>query len=461
MVQNTGLYIDKPDRPSLWFQPRWVFGGLFLLSLLFFLALLRVPRVDGQLIGSDGVFYYVYARSLVIDHDLDFANEYAYFQIPAAKYGRTPIGKAANKYAIGPALLWMPFFLAAHGIALAGRALGFGIAADGYSYLYQAAISIGSIVYGTLGFWMAFLCGRRMFSQLATITAVGILWLASNFFYYLVFEPSMAHMVSVFSVALLLTIWFLRFRSKDVPRPIQAAWLGIAGGLVVLVRLQDAIFLLLPYVYLLVRCVQEWRAGRLQMAQRWFWSGVITALMTLIAFLPQIIVWQRLYGTWAVNPYLSEHTPAFYWLQPQLAGVLFSTFHGLFIWHPIYLFALGGLAIVAQRDRRLALALAGVLLLDLYLVAAWWAWWQGDSFGGRMFLSAMWIWVLGLAGCLEWLRARRLLYPALVIGVLLIAWNGLSLMQYRLGFVPMSAPLTWEQMTVERLRLPWLLLKRL
>jgi hypothetical protein len=460
MAEVTASFADKPDHQSQLFQPRWVFGGLFLLSLLFFLALLRVPRVDGQLVGSDGVFYYAYARSLVIDHDLDFANEYAHFQIPTSKYSLTPIGHVPNKYAIGPALLWMPFFLAAHVIALTGHALGIRIAADGYGYLYQAAISIGSIVYGALGFWLAFLCARRMFSQLATVAAVGILWLASNFFYYLVFEPSMAHMVSLFSVALLLTIWLLRFWNADTPALAQAAILGAAGGLVLLVRLQDAIFLLLPCGYLLVRCIQEWRAGKLHQAQRWFCCGLITAVMTLIAFLPQIIVWQQIYGTWAVSPYLSDHTPTFYWLQPQLGGVLFSTFHGLFTWHPIYLFALGGLAVVAQRDRRLALALVGLLLLDLYVVAAWWSWWQGDSFGGRMFLSAMWIWVLGLAGCFEWLRGRRLFYPALAVGLLLILWNGLSLMQYRLGFVPMSAPLTWEQMTIGRLKMPWLLLKR-
>jgi hypothetical protein len=105
--------------------------------------------------------------------------------------------------------------------------------------------------------------------------------------------------------------------------------------------------------------------------------------------------------------------------------------------------------------------LLGVLALNVYIVAAWWAWWQGDSFGGRMFLNATWIWVLGLAVLLDWLRVRKLFPVALAIGALLIGWNGLSLIQYRLGFVPMSQPLTWEQMTIERIKLPWLLWQRL
>jgi hypothetical protein len=442
-------------------QPRWVFSGLFLFSLLFFLLLLRAPRIDGQLIGSDGVAYYVYARSLVIDHDLDFTNEFTYFQLKPAAFTRTPAGHIGNKYAVGPALLWMPFFLAAHALALAARALGLGLAADGYSYLYQSAISIGSIVYGSLGFWMAYACTRRMFSQLAALAAVGLLWLGSNSFYYMTFEPSMSHMVSLFSVALLLSIWFVWFRNIEQPALRRAAALGAAGGLVLLVRLQDAPFLLLPYGYLLIRCIQTWRAGSIRAAQHWLVCGLIAMPCTLLVFAPQLAVWQHLYGTWAVSPYFEDHIPAFQWLHPQLGGVLVSTFHGLFTWHPIYLFALCGLAVVAQQDRRLAILLAALLLLEVYIVSAWWAWWQGDSFGGRMFLSAIWIWVLGLAGSLEWARTRRLFSPMLAVGLLLIVWNGLSLIQYRLGFVPMSAPLTWQQMTIDRLRIPWLLLRKL
>src|SRR5215207_4519089 len=208
---------DTSSQRSAWLQPRWVFGGLLLFSLLFFLALLSAPRIDGQLIGSDGVAYYVYARSLVIDHDLDFTNEFTYFQLKPAAFVRTATGYIGNKYAIGPALLWMPFFLVAHAIALAARVFGWNVAADGYSYLYQSAISIGSIVYGALGFWLAYVCTRRMFSQIAALMAVGLLWLASNSFYYMAFEPSMSHMVSLFSVALLLTIWFVWFRNIERP----------------------------------------------------------------------------------------------------------------------------------------------------------------------------------------------------------------------------------------------------
>jgi hypothetical protein len=453
-----------PARPP-WRRIGWpglVIGGLGVVSALIFLALLAAPRVDGQLIGSDGIGYYVYVRSLVLDGDLDFANEYRHYGVSGPLAGPTVTGHMANKYAIGPSMLWLPFFLAAHLMALLAGALGLGGAADGYGYLYQAAISLGSIMYGTLGFWLAWRSARRFCSQAASLWAVALLWLGSNAFYYMVFEPSMSHMASLFSVALLLWTWLAYFYRADRPRLSQAALLGVAGGLVILVRLQDAPFLAIPYGYGGLRLLGALRRGERAEARRWLGLGLMAGALTLLVFSPQLLAWRSIYGAWVANPYLADHDPAFSWTSPQIGAVLFSTFHGLFSWHPIYLIALAGLLRLRRGDGGLLAGLLAVLACELYIVAAWWAWWQGDAFGGRMFLNGMWIWVLGLAGALEWARARpRGWRLGLGLGMLLVAWNALALIQYRLGFVPMGRPLTWEQMTVERLRLPWTMLQKL
>jgi hypothetical protein len=450
------------------FQPRRIFGALFVVSLLVYLALIPIPRVDGQLIGSDGVGYYVYVRSLIIDHDLDFTNEYAYFDQAMKHPGMTPLGMPANKYAIGPSLLWLPFFLVAHMLALVGNALGMPVQPDGYGFLYQAAISIGSIIYGMLGIILAYRCARTWFARVPTLLAVGLFWLASNSIYYMVFEPSMSHMVSLFSVSLVLSLWLWWFRGDTAPSLTHSLLLGISGGIVMLVRTQDSIFLLVPYLTILLRFLQTWRtdqqhahADNRQQRWRWFTSGLVVGGSTLAMFSLQVFVWHHLYGTFT-NPYLSDHDPAFTWLQPKVFNVLFSSFHGLFSWHPVLLLATLGLVVVARYDRRLVFGVAGVLVLNLYIISAWWAWWQGDSFGGRMFLNAGWVWIVGLAGLLHvvWQRPQ---WQPIVLGVssLLIVWNGLSLVQYRLGFVPMSEPLTWQQMTLERLVLPWTLIQKL
>ena len=66
---------------------------------------------------------------------------------------------------------------------------------------------------------------------------------ATNAIYYLIAEPSMSHNSSLFAVSLLIFLW-LQFRSTMTPR--RWVLLGLAGGLVALVRLPDTTFLLLP-----------------------------------------------------------------------------------------------------------------------------------------------------------------------------------------------------------------------
>lgn len=442
-------------RQVRWLEPRWIIGSLVLGSVLLFVAMIPVPRIDGNLVGSDGTYYYVQLRSLMIDRDLDFANEYAHFDLPIPPPEQRPTGRVPNKYALGPALLWAPFFLVAHGIALIGQQIGFTIRADGYSYLYQVAVALGSITYGALGLVLAYRCARPLFGQTAALWALGLIWLASNAFYYMVFEPSMAHMVSLFSVAVLLSLWFRYMRQAEPPSWGMTILLGMSAGLVVLVRSQDAIFLALPAAWFGAHLLRSMLARNWRTSWAWMLRSGVAGLCAVLVFSPQLLVWQYLYGTWRTSPYMADHDPAFNWLAPQIGPVLFSSFHGLFSWHPVYLIALLGLLALRRHDRWAALALALISLLNIYVVAAWWAWWQGDSFGGRMFLNASWIWLIGLAGAIHWLWTPQRYRLVLVAAGLLIIWNGLALVQYRLGLVPMNAPLTWQQMTIERLTLPW------
>lgn len=174
------------------------FVGLFVLSVLVFAVLLPLPRADGELIGSDGVAYYVFVRSLVIDHDLRLADEFDRFRraFPATPEV-TATGLIGNKFAVGPAVLWLPFFIVAHAVAVAAAALGLGTRADGYGYLYQGAVCVGSIAYGVAGLWFAYRCGRRVLPGTAVLLAAMVFWATSNAIYYSLLEPTMAHMVAL------------------------------------------------------------------------------------------------------------------------------------------------------------------------------------------------------------------------------------------------------------------------
>ena len=96
---------------------------MFWLTALFLLSL---PFVNPWVRG-DGVGYYAYARALLIDHDLNFEQDWlhgnasfvegrvdARGQILPSQY--TSTGHLDNHFSAGPALLWSPFLTLTHGI---------------------------------------------------------------------------------------------------------------------------------------------------------------------------------------------------------------------------------------------------------------------------------------------------------------------------------------------------------
>ena len=420
-------------------HPYRTLGLLFGLSVALYLAAIPLPRLDGMLIGSDGVGYYVYVRSLIMDGDLDFSDEYSAL-IPGSDLAnrRTPTGRVANQYAVGPALLWSPFFAAGHLVALAACAAGLPVQADGYNSVYQAAVCLGSMVYGFLGMLLVFRIARQLRPRTA-LAACLLTWLATSFIYYHLAEPSMSHMCSFFSVALLLYLWF---RARPIAHWRPCLLIGLAGGLAGAVRQPDATFLLLPAVDLLLS------SGRL--LRKTALLAVLGAGFILV-FGIQMAVWFKLNGSPFLSGYFTDGTQCFSWLSPHLYGVLFSTNHGLFFWHPVLIFAALGSVWLWRTDRRLTTLLVIGLLIQVYLIACWTYWHQSDAFGGRMLIGSLPALALGLAAFLHWASEKRASPACWIGGVCLIAWNALFFLQYRLFFISMHGPYTLRELTIGKL----------
>src|SRR5579863_5296472 len=109
--------------PQLLGSLGWFDRNTKILLLLFFLTL---PLVNPWVRG-DGVGYYAYLRSLLIEHRLDFANDWRAANesftlgrvepdgsINPLQYTRT--GHLDNHFTVGPSLLWAPFIVPVHGV---------------------------------------------------------------------------------------------------------------------------------------------------------------------------------------------------------------------------------------------------------------------------------------------------------------------------------------------------------
>ncbi len=111
------------------------------------------------------------------------------------------------------------------------------------------------------------------------------------------------------------------------------------------------------------------------------------------------------------------------------------------------MFGVIGLLPLAARNRRVALALGVVFVIQVAVIGSYDTWWGGASFGARRFVNCAPIFAIGLAAFLAGLRP--LAHRVAVVGIaLLIVWNLGLAMQYGTGMIPRDEPV--EMATIAR-----------
>ena len=385
--------------------------------------------VTGHIAGGDAVYYYINLRSLVMDQDFSFANEYQHFyqQISPFTGNRkvasipepNPItGRLPNKYPLGSAILLIPFFVVGHILTFMLNGLGASLALDGYSTIYQLSAALGNLFYGLLGLIIIYRLGRKIYAENLALAGVVTICGATPLIYYLTMEPMMSHGMSAFAVAAFISYWH-----GTRPRRSMLQWfiLGLIGGVMGVIRYQDATFLLIP--------VADWVILRFQPGTGRSWSRGVLELITcaagaLLISCLQFYVNDCLYGSPFATGYAGEDF--LHWKSPRLLATLFGAQSGLLLWSPAICFALIGL-LGFRRKFPVEGALLGLaFVLQWYLVSSWSAPTQGDSFGNRMLLNCAVIFGLGLMAFLDRIRRRTSLYSAaLVLFAGFIGLNGI------------------------------------
>ena len=409
--------------------------------VLLALFLLSIALVNPYIRG-DGNGYYAYVRSVVIDQDLNFADEFAhgdplfhdrYFDDSGNVRSSmlTSTGRVTNQWAVGPSLLWLPFFLTAHGAVLAANLAGLEVPPDGYSAPYRWSCAFGTALYGWLAILMGWSMAGRTTGRTAALVAALGLWWASSLPVYMYFLPFHVHALAAFSVTLFVWCWF-RWQPFADRGGRWFVW-GLTGGLMASVYYLDALFLTLAIWELgLTAQTPAERPHRRWRPAVWFACGAWLAL------LPHFWVKWALYG----SPFVTGYQDEFFWSHPRFWQVGFSPDHGLFTWTPVVLLAAVGLLVWAWRHRFVGSAIVTTLALFYYVVASYQTWHGLSSFGNRFFLSFTFAWVVGLATFIQWSGRRAWRHPALarasgqVIGVGLVLWNIGLIFQWGTDIIP-------------------------
>jgi hypothetical protein len=402
------------------------------LVLVLLLPLLVQFQVAGRRLSGDGVMYYVYARSLVKDADVDFTNEYTHYEL----IGRgdlsvpTKTGLRRSIFSIGPGLVSIPFFLLGEAVARVEAWTRRPVDLSGYGPHHVNAVALGGLLFGFAAVLIVHDLLRRHFSPGTALGAALLLGAATFLPWYMVQQPTMSHAASTAAAALALWLWD---RDRDVRTQRGYLVLGLVLGLAMCIRWQNGVLLVLPGLDLLA----AWRRERGAWV-RHAGSAVLLGAGVLLGASPQLMAWKALYGMW-VLPY-PPHGADFVRLDhPFLMNTLFSSRHGLLSWTPVLWAGYLGFVPLLRRRRRLALPLLAPLLLMTYVNACSGDWWAGGSFSNRRFDSLLPILAVGLAAAIELCRAALAARPQAILGLAalpLVAWNVALMEQVRRGMVP-------------------------
>jgi len=362
-----------------------VFFGVFSL-LVVVNILLTSSNLSSPVIRSDGEGYYLYLPSLFIHHDIAM-----HWTEPLRSDGgilfslsKVRPGVYLDKYPIGMAVLWLPFFFAAHGISIL-----IGQPANGFTMWYQGAISFATSIYGALGCAVLFSFLRRYFSPKVSYLTVMALLLGTNMLSYATYDASFTHVYSLFLIACILYLTPVWYKTMSYPLSICLATLFTLN---VLVRPENILILIVVLFWNITSWAQVRQRAVLLWRQRW---KVLTMLLSgLIVLFPQLAYWHHVTRHWLVFSYQGE---TFNFAQPHILDILFSTDRGVFFWAPVLVLSLVGLVLLWKRLKEWALALYIFLPIWLYVTSSWHSWQFGASYGHRAFIDIFPLFGLAMA----------------------------------------------------------------
>lgn len=427
---------------------------------LFLVFVLSLPFLKAYVAG-DGVGFYAYIRSPLIDHNFSFSSDWEnpkkdlqalflvdhFVENPITKTGHLP-----NYYPVGPAMLWSPFLIVSHLAVLISARLGAHIAADGHSWPYMVAMASATALYGFAGLCLSFAVARRFVAERWAFWATVGVWIATPLPVFMYFIPSWPHTHSVFVNALFLWYWF---RTRGTRTPRQWLLLGLLSGLMIEVHYPNVVFLLAPGYEVVAAYIDAWRKRSqnthvlLESVKRHsLWVAGL-----LVALLPTFVTRQIVFG----SPFSVGAYSLWNWKSPAFGPVLFSTEHGVLVFAPILVLALAGLVYLCTLQPALG-AICISITAAFYCVIAFYPWWNGVfGPGNRYFLSLTPLFILGLAcafglGERLWKTERAAALRLVPLTLVFVIWNLGLIYQWKTHLMPWYTRIYWEEILYNQFR---------
>lgn len=406
-----------------------------LIALVAVTISVRCSFPQRQILTWDVFGYYLYLPAAFIHDDVAlrdraWLDEVTRTYTPSATIYQLvdgPDGARVIKYSSGMALLYAPGFLLAH---LLAEPLGY--PADGFSPPYQIAVASGCLAFALLGLVLFRHVLLHFFDDRWTAIVLLLIGFGTNWFQLTAWDGTLLTHSALFTLYAWLMLATIRWHQR--PTWAQAIQIGVALGVITLIRPSELVAVLIPLMWGLHAAVDR----------RAKWNAIaahplhllVAAAFFALAVSPQLLYWKATTGQWLFYSYVNPGE-GFDFATPHLRPFLISFRKGWFVYTPLMLYAVVGIAALWERIPQAFWAVLVFLLVDLWIVSSWSCWWYaGGSFSARSMVPAYVLLALPLGALLQWAWQRRpMRIPLLVTCCAFVVLNLFQTWQWTAGIL--------------------------
>jgi hypothetical protein len=337
-------------------------------------------------LDGDARYYYYYLQSTFID-----AKQANYDWLNSA----TPV----SHHPAGLSVLLLPFFL----LGLVAAQL-FHFPLTGISLPFQVSVATAALVYSIIGLiYLRKLFRLNGISDKVTALIITLTFFGTTLLHYTVNEGGMSHVYSFCLITIFMyhSCRFVREQSNK-----HLVYASAIFAMILLVR---------PNNGFVVFTVLFWFSDRKEcvpffnnlLRNRSFYKGLLIFL-AILCIQPLMWLWKE--NTFFADRYASY---GFYWTSPAFFKMLFGFNSGFFIYAPLCLLFLAGLAQVYKTNRFLFYASSGFILLLFYFFSAYSAYTYYDGIGIRVLVDYYAVFALFGAKLFTAVETQKVLFSSL------------------------------------------------
>ncbi len=329
-------------------------------------------------------------------------------------------GSLSNKCFVGVSICMAPAFLITHQFTqlLGGDA-------DGYSKSYQFSVFLSALMFWLLGVSSIFKLLRKLnISNLIILVCLIGISFGTNLIYYVINNPSTSHVYNFGVIAFFLLRLKIYFESRNSK---NLLFLFFLLGLLTIMRPTNfLVILIIPFFF--NSHIEFWNLIKetLNKKIQVIFVGILI-FISLVFFQLWNIHSQT--GIWSFNSY-GGGEGFDYLSNPKIPEVLFGFRKGFFVYTPIFLLVFPALVYLYRSSRNQFVWMSIFFTFYTYILASWWCWHYGGSFGMRAMIDIYPILIIPIAMMLERMTKFLKVISFVFIG-LMIQFNFLLL--YQLG----------------------------